>query len=273
MDKRLQHETRKVALLFAAVLLAFVCAPLVCAPNPAWAADDTATITAKVRVFQEYHVSVSGLENKFTYLIVPNEHDAPLPLDESGKAFDSFTLTRDEDSWLEFAVPVAVSPSAKAYAYHYTLKPSTNELEDGLHFVDVQSTSLDAGVNVYYLELHVQPSNVDAAVSIVVPTVHVEQWDGPKVTDLGWRIGYKAPDEKPDEKPDDTPEEEQDPSYPSSAEPASTPASRTSASNAPLASTGDLLAAGWVAACVAFVGALLIGLAILRRRKAGDCDA
>lgn len=119
MSRRLQHEARRTALLFAAVLLALVCASLVCVPGPAWAANDTATIAAKVRVFQEYHVSVSGLENKFTYLIVPNEDDAPFPLDESGKAFDSFTLSRNEDAWLEFAVPVAVSPSAKAYAYRY----------------------------------------------------------------------------------------------------------------------------------------------------------
>ena len=186
-------------LLFAVVLLVLVCAPLVCAPGPAWAADDTATITAKVRVFQEYRVSVSGLENKFTYLIVPNEDDAPLPIDESGEAFDSFTLTRDEDDWLVFAVPVTVSPSAKAYSYHYTLKPATYELEDGLHYVDVQSTSLDVGVNVYYLELHVQPSSEDAASAIVTPLVHVDGWDGPKVSDPGWRVGYKAPQEKPSE--------------------------------------------------------------------------
>ena len=248
MSRRLQHEARKTALLFAAVLLAFVCALLVCAPHPAWAANNTATITAKVRVFQEYRVSVSGLENTFTYRIVPNEGDAPLPVDESGKAFDSFTLTRDEDTWLEFAVPVAVSPSAKAYAYHYTLKPATNELEDGLHYVDVQSTSLDAGVNVYYLELHVQPSSKDAASAIVTPLVHVDGWDGPKVSDPGWRVGY-------------------------SNDGVSAAAKSTAASSTALAKTGDALTLWLATACIACAAAFLLVCTCLSRRKTGETDA
>lgn len=248
MSRRLQHEARRTALLFAAVLLALVCASLVCVPGPAWAANDTATIAAKVRVFQEYHVSVSGLENKFTYLIVPNEDDAPLPLDESGKAFDSFTLSRNEDAWLEFAVPVAVSPSAKAYAYHYTLKPATDELEDGLHYVDVQSTSLDAGVNVYYLELCVQPSSKDAAAATVTPLVHVDGWDGPKVSDPGWRIEYSNDSDSAATKP-------------------------TATSSSALAQMGDALTLWLATACIACVVAFLLVCTCLFRRKTGEDDA
>ena len=254
-----------MALFFAAVLLVFVCAPLVCTPHPAWAANDTATITAKVRVFQEYRVSVSGLENKFTYLIVPNEADAPLPLDESGKAFDSFTLTQDEDTWLEFAVPVAVSPSAKAYAYHYTLKPATDELEDGLHYVDVQSTSLDAGVNVYYLELYVQPSSKDAAAATVTPLVHVDGWDGPKVSDPGWRVGYKAPEEKPSESSKSN--------SASNTSDSSSTATKHSTSSPALAKTGDALTPWLATACIACVAAFLIVYTCLFRRKTGEDDA
>ena len=248
MSRRLQHEARKTALLFVAVLLAFVCALLVCAPGPAWAANDAATFAAKVRVFQEYRVPVSGLENKFTYLIVPNENDAPLPLDESGNAFDSFTLTRDEDSWLEFAVPVAVSPSAKAYAYHYTLKPATDELEDGLHYVDVQSTSLDAGVNVYYLELYVQPSSEDAASAIVTPLVHVDGWDGPKVSDPGWRIEHSIDSE-------------------------SAATKSTATSSSALAKTDDSLTPWLATACIACAAAFLLVCTCLFRRKTGEDDA
>ena len=282
----MQHETRKAALLFAAVLLAFVCATLVCAPNPAWAENDTATITAKVRVFQEYHVSVSGLENTFTYQIVPYENDAPLPVDESGKAFDSFTLTRNEDTWLEFAVSVAVSPSDKAYAYHYTLKPATNELEDGLHYVDVQSTSLDAGVNVYYLELYVQPSSKDAASAIVTPLVHVDGWDGPKVSDPGWRVGYKAPEEKPSESSNNGSSEssnyrssEENSTSRSNSNPASSSsdsnstATKHSTSSSILAETGDALTPWLVTACIACVAALLLVCTCLFRRKTGEDDA
>jgi hypothetical protein len=260
----MRHREIGTVLLLVVVLLAPTCLPCL-----ARASQTTATITTKVRVFQEYKVSVSGLQNAFQYIIEPSEADAPMPVDANGKSFDRFTLTREDGLWLEFPVQVTVDPSAKAYVYHYIIRPVQKNLSDGLYYVDVQSSSLEAGVNEYLLEVHVRPSSVDAAVYIVVPTVHVEQWDGPKVADPGWRIGYKAPDEKPD----DTPEEEQDPSSPSRPKPASTPASRTSASNAPLATTGDLLAAGWVAAYASFVGVLLIGWAILRRRKAGDCDA
>ena len=248
MSRRLQHEARKTAVLFAAVLLVLVCALLVCTPHPAWAANDATTFAAKVRVFQEYRVSVSGLENKFTYLIVPNESDAPLPLDESGKAFDSFTLTRDEDSWLEFAVPVAVSPSAKSYAYHYTLRPSTSELEDGLYYVDAQSTSLEAGANVYYLELYVQPSSEDAAAATVTPIVHVGGWDGPKVSDPGWRIEYSNDSD-------------------------SAAVKSTATSSSALAKLDDSLTPWLATACIACAAAFLLVCACLIRRKTGEDDA
>jgi len=320
MDRRLQHETRKVVLLLAAVLLAFVCVPLVCAPNPAWAANDTATITAKVRVFQEYRVSVSGLENEFTYQIVPREDDAPLPVDESGKAFNSFTLTRTDERWLEFAVPVAMDPSASAYAYHYTLKPAKTKLADGLYYVDVLSTSLDAGVNVYYLELYVQPSSKDAALAVVTPLVHVNGWDGPKTTDPGWRVGYKAPappgssssssstgtiDHNPPDPNSPGPSSPiSEPTYGSSEsshvgsdddssnnssnnssnDPATSSATKSatasssatksaSTSSSTLAKTGDSLVPWSVAACIACAAALLLALACLHRRRAGEDDA
>ena len=264
----MRHGAIRTVLLLVVVLLALACLPCL-----ARASQATATITAKVRVFQEYKVPVSGLQNAFEYVVEPSEEDAPMPVDANGKPFSRFTLTREEDLWLEFPVQVAVDPSAKAHVYHYMIRPVQKTLSDGLYYVDVLSSSLEAGVNEYPLVIYVQPSSVDEAVSIVVPTVHVEQWDGPKVTDPGWRIGYKAPDEKSDEKPDDTSKKEQASSSPSSTKPASTPTSPTSASKTSLATTGDPLAAGWVAAYASFVGALLIGRAALRRRKAGGHDA
>ena len=285
MSRLLQHETRKVVLLLAASLLAFVCTSLICVPNSAWAANDTATITTKVRVFQEYRVSVSGLENAFTYQIIPLENDAPLPVDESGKAFDSFTLTRTDDRWLEFAVPVAMDPSANAYAYHYTLKPAKTELADGLYYVDVLSTSLDAGVNVYYLELYVQPSSEDAAAATVTPLVHVDGWDGPKTTDPGWRVGYNdqnLPDPHSPSPSSTPPELTHDPGEGSSVDssndssngPATSSATKSaSTSKSTLAKTGDELAPWSAAACIACAAALLLALAYLHRRRAGEDDA
>lgn len=157
----------------------------------AWAAEDLATIPAKVRVFQEYKVSTSGLKNSFEYLIVPQEEGSPLPLDADGNAMRSFTLTRDEELWLTFPMPVEISPSAEHITYHYVLKPAQTTLPDGLYYVDVLSPNLVAGTNVYYLNIDVVLSSVDAQHALVVPTVHVEDLDGPKVTDPGWRIAYK----------------------------------------------------------------------------------
>ncbi len=285
MSRLLQHETRKVVLLLAAALLAFVCASLICVPNSAWAANDTAAITTKVRVFQEYRVSVSGLENAFTYQIIPLENDAPLPVDESGNEFDSFTLARTDDRWLEFSVPVAKDISASSYAYHYTLKPAKTELTNGLYYVDVLSTSLDAGVNVYYLELYVQPSSEDAALAMVTPLVHVRGWDGPKTTDPGWRVGYN----------DHTPSDPHSPSPPSPAseltydsgersggvsgsdsnnDPATISTTKgAAASNSILTKIGDALAPWFAVACIVCAAALLLVLICLHRRRAGEDDA
>lgn len=183
----------RVASLLMAALLALVCVPM-----RATAAESTATLVARVQVFQEYKVPMSGLQNSFEYVVAPVEGDAPLPVDADGKAFDRFVLRREDSLWLEFPVRVSVDDSAAPYAYHYVLSPAQRVLEDGLHYVDALSTSLAEGANEYLLELYVQPSNDDAAASRVTPLVHVDAWDGPKVADPGWRVGYTAPvDEEP----------------------------------------------------------------------------
>ena len=120
-----------------------------------------------------------------------------------GTPFDSFKLTRDEDVWLEFPVKVELDPSATPFVYHYMIRPAQKELTEGLYYVDVLSTSLSAGINEYALELHVQPSSVDAAHSVVVPTVHVQEFDGSKVADPGWRVSYAEPEKEPEEQPGD----------------------------------------------------------------------
>ena len=75
--------------------------------------------------------------------------------------------------------------------------------------MNVLSNSLEAGVNEYLLEIHVYPSITETVDPIVVPTVHVKEWDGPKVSDPGWRISYKAPDEKMDDKQDEKQDDNQ----------------------------------------------------------------
>ena len=159
------------------------------------------------------------------------------------------------------------------------------ELSDGLYYVNVLSNSLEAGVNEYLLEIHVYPSITETVDPIVVPTVHVKGWDGPKVSGPGWRIGYKAPDDKQDEKQDDNQDEKQDDKSDASTEnkqatsssssTASNPTTiqRTSSSTTSLATTGDPLPAGCALASAAVVGALLIGWGLLRLRKAGDHHA
>lgn len=254
-SRHIQRKAARVALLVTAVLLA-----LVCVPSLAWAASDTATITAPVRVFQEYRVSASGLQSTFDYMIVPLETGAPLPVDESGKSFDTFSLTRDADDWLTFPIEVTTSPSAEEIVYHYTLKPAEETLPDGLYYVDLQSTSLEPGVDVYYLELHVQLSSSDASAAIVTPTVHVEGWDGPKVTDPGWRISYTAPSASTNV------------SSQEKADTSQTAGSTTSTAGA-LAKTSDVLGMSLVAGCAACAGALLIAQALHRRRRAGDGHA
>lgn len=272
MSKRMRHIAGRTALLLAVLLLAFV-------PHLAWATQTTATITAKARFFQEYKVSVSGLQNTFEYVIEPVEEGAPLPVDEDGKTLNSFALTRDDDIWLEFPVEVAVDPSASPYTYHYMIRPKQTELSDGLYYVDVLSTSLSAGVNEYPLEIHVQPSNTDAAVSIVVPTVHVAEWDGPKVTDPGWRVSYKEPEEERSEA-EEQGQETKSSDKNADSNPTSSPASKSSTtsgsastSRTPLSTTGDPLASVTVLASIAFAGAFLVVYAFLRRRRAGDDHA
>jgi hypothetical protein len=259
-----------VTLLLVALLLS-----LVCVPRFARADQATTTTTVKVRMFQEYKVDVSGLQNTFEYVIDPSEEGAPLPVGADGNTFDKFTLTRDADLWLEFPVRVAVDPEAKTYVYHYTVRPVQKELSDGLYYVDVFSTSLEAGVNEYLLEIHVYPSITETVDPIVVPTVHVEGWDGPKVSDPGWRISYKAPDEKKDDKQDGksdaSPANKQTTSSSTASNPTTT--QRTSSSKTSLATTGDPLPAGCALASAAVVGALLIGWGSLRLRKAGDHHA
>ena len=269
----------------ATLLLVALLLSLVCVPRFARADQATTTINVKVRMLQEYKVDVSGLQNTFEYVIEPSEEGAPLPVDADGKAFDKFTLTRDEDLWLEFPVRVAVDPEAKTYVYHYMIRPVQKNLSDGLYYVNVLSNSLEAGVNEYLLEIHVYPSITETVDPIVVPTVHVEGWDGPKVTDPGWRIGYKAPDEKQDDnqsekqddkqdgKPDASTENKQTTSSPSSAASNPTTAQRSSSSTTSLATTGDPLPAGCALAGAAAAGALLIGWGVLRLRKAGDHHA
>ena len=255
----------------ATLLLVALLLSLVCIPRFARADQATTTTTVKVRMFQEYKVDVSGLQNTFEYVIEPSEEGAPLPVDADGKAFDKFTLTRDEDLWLEFPVRVAVDPEAKTYVYHYMVRPAQKELSDGLYYVNVLSNSLEAGVNEYLLEIHVYPSITETVDPIVVPTVHVEGWDGPKVTDPGWRISYKAPDEKQDDKSDASPANKQTTSSSTVSNPAT--AQRTTSSTTSLATTGDPLPAGCALAGAAVAGALLIGWGVLRLRKAGDHHA
>ena len=293
----------------ATLLLVALLLSLVCMPRFARADQATTTTTVKVRMFQEYKVDVSGLQNTFEYVIEPSEEGAPLPVDADGNTFDKFTLKRDAELWLEFPVRVAVDPEAKTYVYHYMIRPVQKELSDGLYYVNVLSNSLEAGVNEYLLEIHVYPSITETVDPIVVPTVHVEGWDGPKVTDPGWRISYKAPDEKNDDKQDEKQDDKQDGGQTSNqdnkqdgsqtgnqsgnqnnksdASPAnkqttsslsstaSSPATaqRTTSSTTSLATTGDPLPAGYVLAGAAVAGALLIGWGVLRLRKAGDHHA
>ena len=269
----------------ATLLLVALLLSLVCIPRFARADQATTTTTVKVRMFQEYKVDVSGLQNTFEYVIEPSEEGAPLPVDADGNTFDKFTLKRDEDLWLEFPVRVAVDPEAKTYVYHYMVRPVQKNLSDGLYYVNVLSNSLEAGVNEYLLEIHVYPSITETVDPIVVPTVHVEGWDGPKVSDPGWRISYKAPDEKKDDKQDDdqsgkqdgksdaSPANKQTTSSPLSTASNLTTAQRTTSSTTSLATTGDPLPAGCALAGAAIVGALLIGWGSLRLRKAGDHHA
>lgn len=157
---------------------------------------EEATYSTRVKVFQKYAVDVSGLTNTFEYLVTPKEAEYPLPVDESGNPVSSFELRRDEERWLEFSG--TVDRDATPVTYRYTLEPKTPTLTDGLFYVDVLSANLEAGVNTYYLEVYVATDGDDL---VAVPLVHIEGWDGPKISDPGWRIDYKKPEE-PKEDPD-----------------------------------------------------------------------
>ena len=284
---RTARLARSVLLLVAALLM-----PGIAVPSVARAAQTTATIMARVRVFQEYKVDVSGLQNAFEYVIEPVESDAPMPVDADGTFFDRFTLTREEAVWLEFPVEVTVDPAATPCVYHYTMRPVEESLPDGLYYVDVLSTNLEAGVNKYPLEIHVQPSSVDAAVSLVTPTVHVDGWDGPKVADPGWRVSYREPEDTPEDEPgngDDSSEPEDDgPSSDgegtgsgegsgersaSASRKGSSTGSTGSTARTTLATTGDALGSRAMPVGLLGVGASLLACAALLRGRAGDDHA
>lgn len=273
-SRHIRHGAKRTALLAAALFV------LVLVPSFARAEDATVTIMAPVRMFQEYRVSASGLQSTFDYEIVPLETGAPLPVDKSGKSIGTISLTRDEELGIKFPVDVSRSDSADSFIYHYTLKPAKEKLEDGLYYVDILSTSLSAGINVYYLELHVQLSSGDAAAARVTPTVHVETWDGPKVADPGWRVGYKdsgtsAESRKPGNEGDNG---SSNPvgttaTTATAATTATTTGANASARLSSLAGTGDTRDMLPVVLCVADVGALLLSVVCWRRGRAGEQDA
>lgn len=260
-----------VALVFA---LAYV-------PHVAGAAQTSAVIDARVRFFQEYKVPVSGLQSSFEYVIEPAESDAPMPVDEDGAPINSFTLTREEDLWLEFPVEVTVDSSATPYSYHYMLRPTQTELSDGLYYVDVFNTNLEAGVNEYALQIFVQPSSVDAADTLVVPIIYNDRFEGSKVADPGWRVAYVEPEKKPEGTADDTPRAgtgnnvtgQTTGSSSSISGRASSGGTVASTSDGPLTVTGDTLMAGSLVAGVACAGTLSLVGASLLRKKAGDDGA
>lgn len=251
-----------MVLVALAVAWAWVLADVRCA----WAEDADSTIPVQVRMFQEYKVTTSGLQNTFEYLIEPSEEDAPLPLDADGKTLRSFKLTRDQELWLTFPIPIAISPSAEHITYHYVLRPAETSLSDGLYYVDLQSTNLVAGVNVYYLDIDVVLSNKDLSSALVVPTVHIEDFDGPKVTDPGWRIAYKEQGGSTD----------QDDAKTASSTTTKTTSGTTSSTGASgsLSKTGDQFD-GALAAELASTGIMLmlVGLSSLYRRRRGECNA
>ncbi|MBO7673893.1 MAG: hypothetical protein J6S63_02645 [Atopobiaceae bacterium] len=284
-------------LLGTAVLLVAVVFALAYAPRAARAAQTSVAIDAKVRFFQEYKVPASGLQSSFDYVIEPAESDAPMPVDKDGAPIDRFTLTREEELWLEFPVKATVDLSATPYSYRYMIRPAKTKLSDGLYYVDVLSTSLEAGVNEYALQIFVQPSSVDAADTLVVPIVYNDGFEGPKVADPGWRVAYAEPEKKPEKEPEKEPEGEPEKKPEGTADDtpragtgnnvtgqttgssssisgrASSGGTVASTSNGPLTTTGDALVTSPVVAGVACVGALsLVGASLLRKR-AGDDDA
>lgn len=176
MGDRVRHIAR----------IAFACASIMVAlMSPAIAHADTSS--ARVRLFQQYRVDVSGLPNSFSYRVTREDDAAPIPVDESGSAIDTFSLRRDDDIWLTFAFEEDVLTGTGTLLYRYKAEPVTTKLEDGLYYVDILSTDLRAGVNVYYIEVFVTVA-ADGTIEDVIPIVHIEGWDGPKVSDPGWCI-------------------------------------------------------------------------------------
>jgi hypothetical protein len=162
-------------------------------PTLAWATDQPSSEYVRVKVFQTYDVSTSGVQNAFSYRIVAQDTSSPMPVANDGTTYDTFTLTRDEERWILFPNS-SFSASAGRVTHHYLMEPVTPDLSDGLFYVDIFSTSLSKGVNRYYLDIDVMPSS-DGSEPMLVPTVHIEGWDGPKVTDPGWRVGRERPDD------------------------------------------------------------------------------
>ena len=232
-----------VAALLLALLVSCACTLL---PSPQVALAGEATAVGRLGLFQEYRVPVSGLENRFDYEIVPDEEDAPLPVDESGVAREYVSLKRDQQIWLEFPVQAQIGSPTQQLVYHYRLQPKRTELPDGLYYVDMLSPNLKAGVNVYYLELYVQLSS--EGTTTVTPIVHVEGWDGPKVTDPGWRVAYKKSEEG------DKPEDDNRP-------------------GGVLSKTGDTYDPMLVASYATSGAMLVLAGALLCRTKAGERNA
>lgn len=254
MHRSMRQRSRCIAALLLVLLASCACTLLLSRP----ALAEEVTAKGQIRFFQEYRVNVSGLQNTFDYEIVPTEVDAPSFVDSSGVVVKEFSLKRDQEIWFTIPVNAQVSPSAEQLVYHYKLQPKKAKLSNGLYYVDLLSTDLKAGVNVYYLELYIQLSSADAGAAIVTPIVHVEGWDGPKVTDPGWRIAY---DEKAAEESK------------SSEETKKSSTSGSSSSRTSLSKTGDTYDATLVMSCVAYGTVLLLAGLLLRRRKAGEGNA
>lgn len=287
MCKSMRQAIQRMATL---VVLAIVTLSF----TPAWAmaSDQTATVDARIRVFQKYDVSTSGLQSSFEYLIVPQEEDAPLPNGANGQPSDTFTLTRNEELWLIIPVLVEASPQARSYTYHYELRPKALTLSGGLYYVDVLSTNLARGANVYYLEVFVQGSSENPADARVVPLVHVEGWDGPKVTDPGWRVSYQKKDSHDDSNSNAdsnstnnstsnttgdrdlvTGSSVNDDKASTTAGTSSTSTRLSSDSKTPLSQTGDIVDVRMALQCFIVAVGLVVSGVLIRRWKAGDGHA
>ena len=173
MGGRARHSVRLALACLVCTLL------LMC---PAIARANTAS--CRVCLFQQYKADVSGLPNTFDYRVTPEDPMAPRPTDEAGNPIETLSLRRDQQAWLSFSFDDNELTGPGTEVFRYRAEPVTPELPYGLFYVDVLSTGLTAGVNVYYLEVYVTVTS-DGTIEEVVPTVHVQGWDGPKVSDPG----------------------------------------------------------------------------------------